>query len=330
MGNGVTLAVSSSQTSPGQVRWNNFDTSEGYRPRHPWRPWGDPASSSFAFRRMSSAFTTDSHAWIFSVLADGSIANRWETTAGAWSNWGRWFEGSSMSTGALDVDATSAGSVAIQVYSVSSTGAVRTRRKVGNWNSAWGNESDLGTVAGARAIAVGVVQGFQQIFVVSSSAVSTRWETSAGSNAWSSWVDFTSGLPNGAELIDIAAGEDSAGRMDVYLLLRQGTQLLVFRRTKGSVQAFSAWGSWQSFLAAPKGASQVEIGPVVNGMPRLGLVRAGEILMRRPEVDIESPAPDYWVPAYSPEPTPTAACPAPVSQAICSGSGLVCLPGYCP
>lgn len=316
MGNGVTLAVASDTSSLGQVRWNNFDSVDGIHPRHAWRPWGDVASTGLTFGRMTSTFTPDRHAWIFS-LTNAGILNRVETVPGSWSAWELWFPGSAMSIGAIDVEAASTSSVPVQVYSLHSDGSLRTRRKVGtSYLAAWGNEQSLGQVAAGRALAVGTVEGYQQLFVIRPNDVLTSWETQPGSNQWTTWYPFYTGLPNGLDMLDITSRNDQYGRMQVYLLARAPSgEATIYSRTKTSAVAGSPWGEWQRYLSVPRGSTQIEVSPlndqqIEDFTERLAIVRDGELLMvRQGYYNGQKPDPDFVVPAYSAEPTDKGTCP---------------------
>lgn len=291
------------------MAWNNFDAEDHFHPLHQWVPWGDSNLAGRTLGRMTSTLTPDSHAFIFANTQSG-IVSRWETSPGSWSAWAQWFPGASMNSNVVDVEAVSANPVALQVYTVHTDGRLRTRRKVGAFDAAWDNEVDLGVVPGARAIAAGVVGGYQSLFAITNNAVSTRWETSPGSNQWEPWIDFTAGLPAGLELLDVTADFDRHGYIDLYVLGKQTDGVVkVFRRTKlGFVGA--GWSNWSPFLTVPARTTQIEAGQgSIEEDPRLLLLNDGEILIRRSNAfNIDGTSPDFVIPAYSPE--RTTSCPA--------------------
>jgi hypothetical protein len=308
MGNGVTLAVAADGSSAGQVMWNNFDSADGFHPRHRWRTWSDGFLHPLWLGRMTSAFTGDGHAFIFAQTSSG-IVHRYETYPGVWSPWMAWNWGSAMSHYSVDLEATSAGAVAVQLFTVHGDGKIRTRRKMVSWDWPWEGESAIATVPGARAIGVGTVQGYQQLFVIDQNRVLTIWETNPSWNVWTGLFDFTPGLPAGAELLDITVGLDQLGRMDVYVLVKESDgSLAVWNRTKSTATAGTPFSEWARAVTVPAGATQLEVGPVFGDRPRLAIVRDGELMMRRP---IQNPMADFWAPAYSAEPTPTSQCPPP-------------------
>jgi hypothetical protein len=264
---------------------------------------------------MSSTFTPDGHAFILAV-GGGQLWNRWETSTGAWSGWGVFFPGSSMSLSPIDVDAASTNGVAAQVFTLHAAGQVRTRRKLGTWNAPWENEVDLGVVQSGNALAVGTTGGYQQVFVSTPTTVQTRWETSPGSNSWVGWTDFSAGLPAGMTWLDLTAGLDGLGRMDVVLLGRDaaGARRL-YRRTKTSADPGSAWGAWGYFTDALPFSTQVELAPMSSALApgevgeRLFTLNDGELVVFDPRV-IDPEWPNFqaswrWVPASMPEPIPS-------------------------
>ena len=96
----------------------------------------------------------------------------------------------------------------MQLYTLHGDGTIRTRRFLNGLPFygvpfyLWDNETVLTTVSGGRAVGVGVVQGFQQLFVIDPTHVTTMWETTAYSNTWTGLFDFTQGLPVGIDLRD--------------------------------------------------------------------------------------------------------------------------------
>lgn len=303
-GNSMLLGVGTDSVFFNGIRQVNLSSADGYRAADQWYDFRDAGTTPVAvvFGRATSAYTIDGHAWIFAV-ASGQIWNKMESSPGVWQDWQTWFPGSTMGTSPLDLEARSAGTAAVQLYTVHSNGAVRTRRKLNTWNAAWQAETSLGTVTGAHAIAASDTGGFQQIFVATSSGLQTKWEINGpSSNQWSSFVNFADGLPTGLTLLDIAAGTDNSGRMDVYLLARTSTQTRIYQRAKTSTVPGSAWGSWVLLDSDAKltGATQVEImtrSGATGFAPRLVVIRDGELLTRRPA---NPTFPDAWVPLYSP------------------------------
>jgi hypothetical protein len=301
--NTVLLGISSDSTQTNGIRQVNLLSADGYRPADQWYDFKDAGTVGLTFGRLTSARTIDGHAWVFGV-ANGEVWNKIESSPGVWINWGKFFAGSAMANNPADLEAQSAGTTAMQLYTIGQTsGTIRTRRKLNTWDAAWEAEVSIGVLSGAKSIAASSTDGFQQIFVTTSTGIQTKWEINApSSNTWSSWQNFADGLPSGLTMVDIAAGIDTTGRMDVYLLAKNSTQTFIFQRAKTQPQSGSAWGAWVQLETDPdlNGATQVEImtrSGVTGFAPRLVVIRDGVLWTRRYNADPDFP--DNWVPLYA-------------------------------
>ena len=310
-GNGQLLGVTSGDVFFNSVAWTSLDSTDGYRSADQWRDFRDSKlfASLLLFGRLTSATTLDGRRWIFAQAENqtskaSQIWNKFETSPGVWADWQTWFPDSAMSRSVVDIEAQSAGSTAMQLYTVHTDGQIRTRRKLNTWNANWEQEKLLGTFSGSRAIAASSTGGFQQIFLIAGNDVKTSWEVSSpSSNQWSGWVSFSEGLPT-LTLLDIAAGINPNGQMDVYLLAKDSNSVTsIYQRQKVSAIPGSTWRAWNRLDSDPelKGSTQIEImtrSGATGFRPRLVVIKDGGLYTRRYNAVVATN--DNWVPLYSP------------------------------
>jgi hypothetical protein len=310
-GNGQLFGVTSDDVFFNSVTWTNLDSSDGYRSADQWHDLRDSKllASLLSFGRLTSATTIDGRRWIFAQAENqnskkSQIWNKFETSLGIWADWQTWFPGSVISSNVVDIEARSAGSTAMQVYTVHTDGQIRTIRKLNAWNANWESQKLLGTFSAARAIAASNTKGFQQIFLITDNDVQTNWETSSSSsNQWFGWESFSDGLPK-LTMLDIAAGSNPNGQMDVYLLAKDSNGAThIYQRQKTSSTPGSAWGAWSKFDSAPQleGSTQIEVmtrSGATGFKPRLVVIKDGALYTRRYNSIVAMN--DKWVPLYSP------------------------------
>lgn len=305
------LGVTSNDVFFNSVAWTSLDSTDGYRSADQWHDFRDSKlfQSLLLFGRLTSATTIDGRRWIFAQAENqnsktSQIWAKIETSLGVWADWQTWFQDSAMSSNVVDIEARSAGSTAMQLYTVHTDGQIRTRRKLKTWNANWESQKLLGTFSGARAIAASDNEGFQQIFLITDSDVQTNWEVSSpSSDQWSGWGSFSDGLPS-LTMLDIASGSNPSGQMDVYLLAKDSNGVTrIYQRQKTSSKLNSAWGAWNVLESDPqlKGSTQIEVmtrSGATGFRPRLVVIKDGALYTRRYNAIVATN--DNWVPLYSP------------------------------
>jgi hypothetical protein len=112
-----------------------------------------------------------------------------------------------------------------------------------------------------------------------------QWSSNASGTSWVGSQDFAQsgqvgGLPAGACFLDVKLGKTLDDRLDAFVLLREGcnpASPAIWRRTKTSAMAGSAWGEWFRYrsltdsFSAP-GFSLGIPNPVLAGATGLGLL----------------------------------------------------------
>lgn len=208
--------------------------------------------------RLSGALH-DGRQFVFAVGEDANVYANWQTVAaGLLGGWQNFFGSQTANTGDVATDSTSptsSGGILYQ-YVQKSTGELLLKRKSGAWNANWLDWQTLATASGLNRISAANTQGFPVLVGINVSTSSPQIKITWGDSAGLSFVSlqqFGDGLPAGMCFSDVKIGQTNDGKLDVFLLANPscgGNQTReVWRRTKLSSAAGSAWGSWQQYRA---------------------------------------------------------------------------------
>lgn len=297
-GTGTIRGFASGDVYFNNVSATNLLSANGVLPGDQWRDFRSSnmfTKDAIVFGRLTSTATIDGHAWVFAQTKTG-IWNRFEKSPGDWSDWLRWDLETGMTGDTRDLEAQAAGSTAIQLYIIRTSGDIYSRRKLKTWDSAWFETKLHEKVSDALRIAASSTGGYQQLFVTGRTRIKTSWEiNSPSSNSWTSFSDFGEGLPKLA-MLDVAAGINSNGAMVVYLLAKEAGITRVFQRTKTSATPGAAWGPWIVWNSEPAldGATQIETmaqSASTGFQPRLVIIRNGALYTKTYKTGA-------WVPFY--------------------------------
>lgn len=213
-----------------------------------WNAWS--MADAGARTGLSAGTLQDGREMLLGVTATGGLSLAWASTVGG--SIGAW---SAMTGPGAPYLFTRMRDTAIgrtadgrtQIYALAQSGAVYSRWKLGDSNSAWSDWVNMGTpVANSLAIAAfTTADGTQQLWVAGASGARTTW-LSPGSGAWATWIPFAlaaAGLWD--SWLDLAVTATQSGRVDVWAVQAGGA---VVRCTKVSSAASGAWGSPSLFL----------------------------------------------------------------------------------
>jgi len=209
-----------------------------------WSGWSDfnPAKG-FGFAARTISVATGRHAdgrlEVFAVMSDGSVQNRFETTAdGVWSGWNVFAPAHSARALALGVHADGR----IEMFAVTPTGGMSNRYETAP-NGAWSAWNEFGPQGVAEAVsAAGHADGRLEVFaVMSDGSMRNRCEMTAN-GAWSEWDVYgpTGGVNGNSAPGAVTAGVHQDGRVEVFAVTPGGGIRNRFETAPGA--AWSGWG----------------------------------------------------------------------------------------
>ena len=213
-------------------------------PNAPWTGWGDfSPAKGFGFAALTSSVATGRHAdgrlEVFAVMSDGSVQNRFETTAnGAWSGWNLFAP--SQTARALTVGVHADGR--LELFAVTPTGAVSSRRETA-LNGPWSGWNEFGTQGVTDTLSTaGHADGRMAVFAVMSDGSMRNRSETVPNGPWSEWdVYGPTGGANGYGIpgtVTAAAHQD--GRVEVFAVTPAGAIRNRFETAPGA--AWSGWG----------------------------------------------------------------------------------------
>ena len=213
-------------------------------PNTPWTDWSDfSPAQGFGFGASASAVATGRHAdgrlEVFAVMSDGSVQNRFETTAnGAWSAWSAFAPSGTASALTVGVHADGR----LELFAVTPSGSVSNRLET-TADGAWSGWNQFGPQGLTDTVtAVGHADGRLEVFaVMRDGSMCSRSETAAN-GSWSDWSVYgpTGGANGGGAPGTVCAGVHSDGRAEVFAVTASGGIRNRCETAPGA--SWSAWG----------------------------------------------------------------------------------------
>jgi V8-like Glu-specific endopeptidase len=272
-----------------QARWNQMmlraqtTTSGQYQRR--FDQWRDVRGGlSVPTPGRASSVLYDSRQFIFMVGSDQRVYANWQAVpSGNLLGWATYFGGDPIATSVLDVASDTSDNILFQ-YLLRSTGLVL-KRKTGGHTGPWQAWQNILVSNSFTKVAANNTQGFPVAILASSSLLFVTWSNDTTGTAWVAPQNFAQvgqagGLPSGACYLDVELGTTLDGKLDAFVLLHEGcnpASPAIWRRTKTTAIAGSAWGDWFRYrsLAGSLSAPGVALGvpnPVLAGATGLGLL----------------------------------------------------------
>jgi hypothetical protein len=219
---------------------NRYETA----PNGSWSGWSDfSPAKGFGFAGRTSSVAIGRHAdgriEVFAVMSDGSVQNRFETTAdGAWSGWNVFAP--AQSARALTVGPHADGRM--ELFAVTPTGRISNRCETAP-NGAWSGWNEFGPHGVTDSVgAIGHADGRLEVFAVMSDGSMRSRSEGAANGPWSEWSVYgpTGGVNGNGAPGTVTAGVHQDGRVEVFAITPGGGIRNRFETAPGA--AWSGWG----------------------------------------------------------------------------------------
>jgi hypothetical protein len=175
------------------------------------------------------------------VTDPGSLYHKWQSTAGSTSSWSAWTSVGGDLISNPSVIANQDGR--LEAFVVSSSNELYHKWQTSPGSATWSAWHSLGGVirSDSEVAVARNSDGRLEVFVIhgTQNSLYHKWQTSAGSNTWSSWHSL-GGVIRSDSNIAVAANSD--GRLEVFVI---GSGNWLYHKSQTSAGT-NSWSSWVS------------------------------------------------------------------------------------